>query len=399
MKTDFDIVHNRKGTYCTQWDYVEDRFGEKDLLPFSISDTDFRVPDPVLEAVKKRIENGIYGYTRWNHDDFKDSIAGWYQKRFQCDIDTDQIVYSHSVIYTVAKIMELVTGPGDYVVTQTPAYDAFYKMIHDNHRVLSDNKLLLVNGRFEIDFEDLERRLKEPKAKLLLLCSPHNPTGRIWGMEELKKIVALCRENHVFLISDEIHMDVTRKGYVHHPILKAADGYEQLCLCTSASKTFNIPGLIGSYAMIADKDIREEYLITLKNRDGLSSTSMLGIEATMAAYRECETWTNELNDYLDQNLAYISEYCRTYLPDIRFTVPEATYLAWMDCSAYPFTMDQLQDVMVHRYKVAIMRGSVYGADYDMYLRFNAGCPLSKIKKGLEGLKHAVDDLLGTSSKK
>lgn len=397
MKTNFDIEYNRKGTYCTQWDYVEDRFGEKDLLPFSISDTDFKVPDPVLEALKKRLEHGIYGYTRWNHDAFKGAIAEWYRKRYDYEIDTDQIVYSHSVIYTVAKIMELVTEPGDCVVTQTPAYDAFYKVINDNHRVLSDNKLVLVNGRFEIDFEDLERRLKEPKTKLLLLCSPHNPTGRIWSMEELKKIVALCRENQVFLISDEIHMDVTRKGLSPHPILKAAEGYDRLCLCTSASKTFNIPGLIGSYAMIPDQKLREEYLVTLKNRDGLSSTSIMGIEATIAAYRECDDWVCELNDYLDQNLAYISEYCRTYLPGIRFEVPEATYLAWLDCSAYPFTMDQLQDILVHRYKVAIIRGSVYGSDYDMYLRFNAGCPLSKIKKGLEGLKNAVNDLLNTSA--
>lgn len=397
MKADFDIEYNRKGTYCTQWDYVEDRFGEKDLLPFSISDTDFKAPEPVLEALKKRMENGIFGYTRWCHDDFKGAISRWYRKSFQYEIDTEQIVYSPSVIYTIAKIMELVTEPGDCVVTQTPAYDAFYKVICDNHRLLSENKLQLVNGRFEIDFVDLEYRLKQPKTKMLLLCSPHNPTGRVWSMEELKKITALCRENQVFLISDEIHMDVVRGGIAHHPILKASGGYEKICLCTSASKTFNIPGLIGSYAMIRDKSLREEYLVTLKNRDGLSSTSTLGMEATMAAYRQCDEWVGELNEYLDQNMEYISRYCQKYLPDIRFTVPEATYLAWLDCSAYPFTMDQIQDVLVHRYKVAIMRGAVYGEDYDGYLRLNAGCPLAKLKRGLEGLRNTIDDLLYVNS--
>lgn len=392
MKTNFDIVYNRKGTYSTQWDYIEARFGEKDLLPFSISDTDFPVPEPVRMALLQRVGDGIFGYTRWNHEDFQDAVSGWYQHSFGCRIDPSQLVYSPSVIYTIAKIILQVTKEGDQIVTQTPAYDAFYKVVKDNGRTLSENKLIDTDDGYQIDFEDLAARLKRPEAKVLLLCSPHNPTGRVWTRMELQEILHLCRKYGTFIISDEIHMDILRGGQTQIPITAVSEGYEKLCLCTSASKTFNTPGLIGSYALIADAEVREDFLLTLKNRDGLSSASILGMEALMTAYNQCRSWKDELNQYVDGNLDYIFQFCEKNLPGIRFRVPQATYLAWMDLNQYEFTMDQLQELLVHKYKTAIMPGGIYGIDYGNFLRMNAGCPRSKLVQGMEALKKAVNDL-------
>lgn len=392
MKTDFDIVYNRKGTFCTQWDYIEDRFGEKDLLPFSISDMDFQVPKEVLHAIEKRAEHGIFGYTRWNHEAFKNAVCSWYKKRFEYEPDQKQIVYSPSVIYTIARMIGMLSDRGDKVVTQIPAYDAFYKVIHDNDRELSANPLIRTNHGYEIDFTDLEKRLQDPKAKILLLCNPHNPTGKVWTKDELTKITELCRENKVFIISDEIHMDIVRAGKRTIPILAAAEGYSYVCLCTSASKTFNIPGLIGSYAMIADPQIREEYLISLKNRDGLSSTSIFGMEAMITAYEECGYWVDDLNDYLDKTLEYLGEFFKKSIPQVDFYVPEATYLVWLDCAGLPFSMDQLQNKLVHDYKTAIMRGDIYGDEYGSFLRLNIGCPRSKVEKGMWALKGACNAL-------
>ena len=353
---------------------------------------DFQAPKEVIQAIEKRAEHGIFGYTRWNHEAFKHAVSTWYKKRFEYEPDQAQIVYSPSVIYTIARMICMLSDRGDKVVTQVPAYDAFYKVIRDNDRELSANPLIRTNHGYEIDFNDLEKRLRDPKAKILLLCNPHNPTGRVWTKEELTRITGLCRENKVFLISDEIHMDIVRSGKRTVPILEASEGYGYVCLCTSASKTFNIPGLIGSYAMIADPQIREEYLVSLKNRDGLSSTSIFGMEAMITAYEECGYWVDDLNDYLDKTLDYMRGFFKENLSQIDFYVPEATYLVWLDCAGLSFSMDRLQNELVHKYKTAIMRGDIYGEEYGSFLRFNIGCPRSKVEKGMWALKEACGDL-------
>lgn len=392
MKYSFDDVINRLGTYCTQWDYIEDRFGEKDLLPFSISDMDFLCPPEVMRDLKKRMEHGMFGYTRWNHDDFKDAIKKWYGERFSTTIDKDWVVYSPSVSYTISKLIGIFTDEGDHVVTQTPTYDAFFKMIGDTNRVLSDNQLILKNGRYVIDFEDLEEKLAHPKAKVFLLCSPHNPTGRVWTKEELENIIALCKKYEVFLISDEIHMDVVLQPQIHLPILKVAKNLENVCICTSASKTFNTPGLGGSYALIPNQDLKEEFLITLKNRDGLSSASTLGIISTMTAYNECGQWVDELNTYIEGNMMTIKEFLEENIPEASFQLPESTYLAWIDMNKLPYSSEELQEALVHYGKVAIMAGETYGENGKGYLRMNVGCPHSKVVEGLQRLKKAVEYL-------
>ncbi len=389
---EFDKVFSRYGTYSTQWDYIQDRFGEEGLLPFSISDTDFSCPPEILRDLQKRIEHGVFGYTRWNHDDFKSAIRKWYEERFSTVVEKDWIVYSPSVLYTISKLMDSLTDIGDYVVVQTPAYDAFFKMIEDKGRALSDNKLVQEDGKYVIDFPDLERKLAEPKAKVFLLCSPHNPTGRVWRREELERIIGLCRKHKVFLISDEIHMDVVRKPFVHLPILEVAKDLEHVCICTSASKTFNTPGLCGSYALIPNQCVKEEFLLTLKNRDGLSSASALGMIATMTAYNECGQWVDELNQYISENMRTVGNFLAEHIPAASFHLPESTYLAWIDMKKLPYSSEELQDALVHHGKVAIMPGETYGENGKGFLRMNVGCPRSKVVEGLARLKKAVEGL-------
>lgn len=271
----FDEMIDRKGTYCTQWDYVQDRFGEKDLLPFTISDTDFAVPDSVIAAIETRMKHPILGYTRWNHEDFKSSVQGWYKNRFDCEIEQDWIMYSPSVIYALSKLIQLKSEAGDGVVLQTPAYDAFYKSILGNDRKIVENPLIYQNESYTIDFEDLEQKFANPANKIFLLCSPHNPTGRVWTSDELEKMVTLCEKYEMFIISDEIHMDIVRSGLKHQNIMKLTQ--KNVALLSSGTKTFNFPGLVFSYLILPDKHLRNEFSVCLKYKNGLSSCSTLGL--------------------------------------------------------------------------------------------------------------------------
>ena len=209
-KMKFDEVKDRRGTYCTQWDYVKDRFGKDDLLPFTISDMDLESPKEIVDALIKRINHRIFGYSRWNHDDFKNSIEGWYNRRFNFQIDKEWIVYSPSVIYAVSKFIEMKSEKGDGVLINTPGYDGFFKVIEDNDRKLLTSSLKKVKNSYEIDFDDFELKCRE--AKIFLLCSPHNPTGKVWTEEELKRMIEICKKYNVFIISDEIHMDIIYNG-------------------------------------------------------------------------------------------------------------------------------------------------------------------------------------------
>lgn len=392
MTYNFDLSIDRKGTYCTQWDYIEDRFGKKDLLPFSVSDTDFSVPEEITKALEERLKHPVFGYTRWNHQTFKGAIADWYQKRFQANIQSEWVLYSPSVIYSIAKLIELKSNQGDHVVLQTPAYDAFFKTIQDNHRTLIENKLLFNDGHYTIDFNDLEAKLAHPKAKIFLLCSPHNPTGRVWTKNELSKILQLCQKHHVFIISDDIHMDILRESQKHIPLTECALELKEIAICSSASKTFNTPGLICSYLIVPDKALREAFLITLKNRDGLSSTSIFGMISTIVAYKECEAWVVELNQYLTENFTILEQFLAAELPNLRLISSEATYLAWIDISAIPHSSDDIQHALIQKGKVAIMPGETYGSNGSTFLRMNLGCPKEKLIEGLKRLKIGINAL-------
>ena len=377
----FDTAINRKGTYCTQWDYVEDRFGEADLLPFTISDTDFMVPEEVLETLKERMTHPVFGYTRWNHHELKEAIKQWYQSRFDTLLEEEWIMYTPTVIYAVSTLIQMLTKKGEGVVLQTPAYDAFFKVIQDNDRLLVENPLIYEENQYRIDFTNLEEKLARPENKVLLLCSPHNPTGRVWKQWELEKIVALCRQYSIFLLSDEIHMDILGRGQRHIPITRF--NYEQVAIVTSGTKTFNFPGLTFAYALIPNLGLREHFQRKLKNADGLSSTNIFGMLATMSAYRYCSHWVDELNHYLESNQRYVKAFIQEKLPDVKVVDLEATYLMWLDVSKAVSDIPLLREKLISVGKVAIMDGSIYGGNGHQFLRLNIGCPKSKLVDGLD----------------
>lgn len=377
----FDTAINRKGTYCTQWDYVEDRFGEADLLPFTISDTDFMVPEEVLDTLKERMNHPVFGYTRWNHHELKEAIKQWYQSRFDTLLEEEWIMYTPTVIYAVSTLIQMLTKKGEGVVLQTPAYDAFFKVIQDNDRLLVENPLIYEENQYRIDFTDLEEKLARSENKVLLLCSPHNPTGRVWKQWELEKIVALCRQYSIFLLSDEIHMDILGRGQRHIPITRF--NYEQVAIVTSGTKTFNFPGLTFAYALIPNLGLREHFQRKLKNADGLSSTNIFGMLATMSAYRYCSHWVDELNHYLESNQRYVKTFIQEKLPDVKVVDLEATYLMWLDVSKAVSDIPLLREKLISVGKVAIMDGSIYGGNGHQFLRLNIGCPKSKLVDGLD----------------
>lgn len=393
MVYDFDAVHDRLGTYCTQWDYIQDRFGEAGILPFSISDHDFRAPDPIVKRLHEIVDHGIYGYTRWNHHEFKGAITGFISRRFGVDLPEEWVVYSQSVMYTLARLMCFFTEPGDGVVMFDPMYDSFYKIVNGNGRTPVCNKLVNREGRYEIDFEALDRDLS--CARVMLLCSPHNPTGRVWTRDELRQIVELCRKHRVKIIADEIHMDLELAPQRRHiPSLAFYDEYQEIYLASSCTKTLNTPGLVGSYVLIPNEDVREQFLYQTRNRDLLNSASLMGMHAHMVGYTECDDYIDELRAYLFGNHELVSAFIQEHMPDFSFAVPESTCLSWIDARRVPFTSAQIQDALVHVGRVGIMPGETYGEGGAGYLRMCIGGPRSKVEEGLRRFKRGMDALYG-----
>ena len=385
--TDFSQVIDRHGTWCTQWDYVADRFGSADLLPFTISDMDFATAPCVIDALNLRLQHGVLGYSRWKNDDFLGAVTGWYRRRFASEIDPQSIVYGPSVIYMVAEMIRQWSAIGDGIVVHTPAYDAFFKTIEGNQRRVAAVPLHQAAGGWECDMAALETALADPRNTVMLLCSPHNPTGKVWRREELETMAALCEKHGVRVISDEIHMDMAWARHPHVPWCEV--GRSPWALFTSGSKSFNIPALTGAYGLIASPADRERYLQALKNRNGLSSPSVPALVAHIAAYGEGEAWLDALRDYLQQNLRFIADALNDAFPELRWQPPEATYLAWIDLRALNIDDRLLQKVLIEQQKVAIMPGYTYGEEGSGFVRLNAGCPRSKLEKGVAALINAL----------
>ncbi|MFD5037246.1 MalY/PatB family protein [Streptomyces sp. NPDC058377] len=377
----FDTVVDRRGTWCTQWDYVEDRFGVPDLLPFTISDMDFETAPEVVAALRGRLDHGVLGYSRWRQDDFLSAIVHWYATRHATAVDPGSVVYAPSVVYQLSQLLRLWSGPGDGVVAHTPMYDAFPKAVAAHGRRLLECPL--------DNWAELERLLALPDTAVLLLCSPHNPTGRVWSGDELDRMARLCALHGVAVISDEIHADLAHPPYVHRPWVRHA-GEGRWAMITSASKSFNIPALTGSYGIIGDPASREAYLRQLKEADGLSSPAVLSLVGHIAAYRDGAPWLDALRTYLAGNLAMVAGRLREEFPELGWEPPQAGYLAWIDLRPLGVDDDALQRELVEVEKVAIMPGAAYGSPGRV--RLNVGCPRSKAVTGIEALVRALHRL-------
>ena len=388
---DFSTVVDRHGTWCTQWDYVADRFGAADLLPFTISDMDFATAPCITEALHQRIHHGVFGYSRWKNEEFLAAVAHWFRQRFSSHIDTDSLVYGPSVIYMVSELIRLWSTPGDGVVVHTPAYDAFYKAIEGNARQVVGVAMEKHATGWQANRAALEAALAKPENKILLLCSPQNPTGKVWTREELSHMAELCARYDVAVISDEIHMDMVWGGRRHTPWNEVARG--KWALLSSGSKSFNIPALTGAWGLIGDEQSRNGYLSALKGRDGLSSPSVLALTAHIAAYQQGEPWLDALRAYLEENLLYIARELHRAFPTLNWQPPEATYLAWIDLRPLNLDDKMLQKVLIEQQKVAIMPGYTYGEEGSGFVRLNAGCPRSKLEQGVQRLIAGITTLL------
>ncbi|HGH4677077.1 TPA: MalY/PatB family protein [Enterobacter bugandensis] len=388
---DFSTVVDRHGTWCTQWDYVADRFGAADLLPFTISDMDFATAPCITGALHQRINHGVLGYSRWKNDEFLAAVEHWFRQRFNSRIDKETIVYGPSVIYMVSELIRLWSKPGDGVVVHTPAYDAFYNAIGGNARQVVAVEMEKQAAGWQGNMAALEAALAKPENKILLLCSPQNPTGKVWTRDELTQMAELCERYDVAVISDEIHMDMVWGAHRHTPWNAVARG--KWALLTSGSKSFNIPALTGAYGLIGDEESRNGYLSALKGRDGLSSPSVLALTAHIAAYQQGEPWLDALRRYLEENLLYIAQELNSAFPKLNWQPPEATYLAWIDLRPLNIDDRALQKVLIEQQKVAIMPGYTYGNEGNGFVRLNAGCPRSKLEQGVQRLIAGINTLL------
>jgi len=377
MNINFDEVHNRYGTYSTQWDFIKDRFGKPGLIPFSISDTDFKVPQEIETALQKHIKHGIFGYSRWNHNEFKDSVKNWYLTRYNTNISGDFIVYSPTVIFSLYFLIDLVTNAGDAIMAQTPYYTNFKTIPVSNNRSFVTTK---ITNYKKIDFDDFEKTIADNNVKLFIFCSPHNPTGRLWEQEEIENVISICKRHNVFIVSDEIHSDLVYGKKTHFPLIKLCKDYmENIAVITSATKTFNLPGLLFSYAIIPDEEIRSRFLSNLSNKYALSSPCILGLIATMTAYKECAYFVDELLEYLEKNNNFL-ELELSKIKQLGYIKPQATYLGLIKTG---YNIEKLVEKLIEE-NIAIMNGKIYEADD--CLRINFGCPKSKLELAVHALK-------------
>ncbi|NUK12194.1 pyridoxal phosphate-dependent aminotransferase [Streptomyces lunaelactis] len=385
MSYDFDTPVDRRGTWCVQWDGVADRFGADGLLPFTISDMDFASPPEVLDALQRRIAHGVFGYTDWRHEDFLSAIRHWFAGRYGTDIDTDRIVYAPSVLNQLSQLLRMWTEPGDGVVVHTPTYDGFLKAVSGLGREL--------RGAPVGDMAALERQLARPDSKVLVLCSPHNPTGRVWTEAELTELARLAAAYDVAVVSDEIHADFVHTDFVpegqrHLPWTRFGPG--RWALITSATKAFNFPALSGSYGIIGDPDDHAAFLRRMRTGEGLASPAVLSLTAHIAAYRDGGPWLDQLNAYVAGDLRLVAERLNSAFPELGWQPPQAGYLAWIDLRPLGVDDNELQRELIEREKVAIMPGTTYGCDG--FVRFNVGCPRAKAEQGVDALIRALHRL-------
>lgn len=385
MNFNFDKTINRKGTYCTQWDFVQDRFGVKDLLPFTISDMDFATPTSIKEALKERVNHGIWGYSRWNQEDFLESIHFWYQKKFNYNINPNWVLYAPNVIYLLTRLLFLLNPNKENVFLFAPFYDGFIK-------VLEGNNFPYLISSLEKGFskEDFEEKIK--KSKILLLCHPNNPNGKVWTEEELTFLIETCQKYKILIISDEIHMDFSYVPFT--PILKVSEKLNYLSntfLITASSKTFNTAGLGGSYALIPNEEIYSLLLRTIKEKDSLSSPMIFSLLATIAGYKKEESffWLESLIIYLKNNLRVVDNFLEKNIPLLKRNPSEGTYFAWISTEKLNLPDKIIQEKLINKGKVAIMSGSSYGSE-GSYLRLNIACPLLKLEEGLKRMQKSFE---------
>ena len=387
MKYNFDEIIPRRGTNSYKWDSANDA----DILPMWVADMDFRTAPAVTEALKKRVEHGIFGYVRVP-DSYYHAVIHWFGRRHNWKIEREWIIYTTGVVPALSAVIKALTNLGDRVLVQTPVYNCFFSSIRNNGCEMISNPLIYEDNTYRIDFDDLEKKAADPKVKLLLLCNPHNPAGRVWSQQELIRIGEICLRNDVWVVSDEIHCELVFPGYTYTPFASLSEEFRMHSVtCTSPSKAFNLAGLQIANIISADADIRRKIDKAI-NINEVCDVNPFGVEALIAAYNEGEEWLEELKSYLFANYQYLRNYFNEHLPDFPVLKLEGTYLVWVDCSVLKKPSEEIVTALLEKEKVWVNEGSMYGEDGDNFIRINIACPRQQLAKGLERLKYAFGQL-------
>ncbi|MDE7351420.1 MAG: pyridoxal phosphate-dependent aminotransferase [Muribaculaceae bacterium] len=377
MKYDFDSVTPRRGTLSYKWDSAPEG-----VLPMWVADMDFKTAPAIIDALRKRVDNGIFGYTRVP-DEYYDAVVSWFSRRHAWTIDRDMMIYTSGVVPAISAIIKALANPGENVLVQTPVYNCFFSSIRNNGCVILESPLVRNGDTYDIDFERLEKDTADPNTTLMLLCNPHNPAGRVWSREELKRIAEICSHNNVTVISDEIHCEFVFDGLHYTPFANVAEDTGcKAVVCVSPSKAFNIAGLQIANIVAPDEETRARIDKAI-NINEVCDVNPFGVIATIAAYNEGEEWLCQLLDYIKGNYEYMKDFCAKNLPDFPIAKLEATYLVWMDCTALGLKSEALEERLIEEVSLWLNAGTMYGTvDGEGYMRWNIACPRSVLTDGL-----------------
>ncbi len=385
----FDQVIDRRKTDSIKWndEFLKEYFKGENLLPLWVADMDFRAPQPVIDALVARAKHGIFGYGTAGWPEYFESVISWFSRRYNWNIKKDWFVHAPGIVPACYYIIQRFSHPGDKIIIQNPVYYPFASGIISNGRIVASNDLKLENGRYTMDFEDLEKKVKDPLTKMIILCSPHNPVGRVWIKEELERLGEICFSNGVLIVSDEIHCDLTYPSIKHTIFASISEELAQNTItCTAGSKTFNLAGLHHSNVIISNSKLREEFKTQLRI-NGLMTPNIFGTHALQAAYSKCEDWLDALMVYLQKNLEFLKKFLRKNFPQVKIIEPEGTYLVWMDFRELNLSGKDLQSKLIEA-KVALDPGHIFGSGGEGFMRINIACPQSTLEESLNRIVRA-----------
>lgn len=386
---DFDKIVNRVGTESMKWDGVDKLYGGEGLLPFWVADMDFKAPEAVLEALKKRVDHGIFGYPH-KPASLDDAIINWLSRRYSFPVDQNEIVYTSGVVPAIYQIIQAFTKPKDKVIIQPPVYYPFFKVVTNGDRQLVENPLVYDGQHYKMDLDHLESIIDD-QTKMIILCSPHNPVGRVWSKEELTRLAELCIKYNLLIIADEIHADLIFSGHTHTSIATLSEEMaNRTFTCLAPSKTFNLAGIQASYVVIKNQSYKRKLEQQLGN-EFLNMTNNFSSVAMEAAYRYGESWLEELLQYLENNVATVKQNIQEFMPKIKVVEPEGTYLLWLDCTDLQLSSMERKKWLRDSGKLALSHGIVFGKEGEAFERVNIACPKQTLVEGLERLKKAYDE--------
>ncbi len=387
-KINFDEIVDRRRTDSIKYDFAKQRGMPEDVMPLWVADMDVKVSDQIIEAIQKRTSHGIFGYTEVG-DGYFEALQGWMEKKYHWNIDRRWLVKTPGVVYALAMAIQAFTELGDAVMIQQPVYYPFRETIEINDRKLVDNTLYLGDdGRYHMDLEDFERKVEENGVKLFILCSPHNPVGRVWSKEELEKLGEICVRKNILVVSDEIHQDFVFRG--EHTVFANLNKeiQDRTITCTSPSKTFNLAGLQISNILISNPQLRHRFKEQIV-KSGYSQLNTLGLTACEAAYRYGEEWYTQLIEYLKGNIEFVRNFLEERIPQIKMLEPEGTYLVWLDFRGLSLSEKEKEDLVIHKARLWLDKGTMFGEPGVGFERINIACPRAILQQALEKLEAAM----------